>query len=181
MLTVPTILRKHPFYEDQRALRAPDGSLVTIRHHQIVVWVSITQAAPPEFPANARRFPAVLDTGFNDTFLIQEQHLAGWAGLSARDLGMLGLLTVYARRVPLLDADVWLHRNETGHRDRLSLHPPFRLELNSGIGVCPIPINAPRLPLLGMLSLRRANLQLTVDCGKCLITLRTPRRFWFFE
>jgi hypothetical protein len=162
-------------------LRVPGGPVVTIKHHQIIVWVSITEAGLPEFPPDARRLPAVLDTGFNDTFLIQEQHFTARAGLSPQDFEVLDFLSVYGRNVPLLDADVWLHRNQPGHRDWLSSQPPFRLELNSGIGVCPVLANAPRLPLLGILGLRRADLQCFIDCQGCRVSLRTPRRFWFFR
>jgi hypothetical protein len=136
---VPTILRKLPFYEDQRTLRIQGGPAVLIKHHQMIVWVSITQAGLLEFPAEARRFPAVLDPGFNDTFLMQEEHFRDWAGLSAQDSNVLGFLSVYGRHAPLLDADLWLHGNRAGHRDQFALHPPFRLELNSGLGVCPAP------------------------------------------
>jgi hypothetical protein len=99
-------LRKHPFYEDQRTLRVPGGPVVTIKHHQIIVWVSITQAGLAEFPPRAPRFPAVLDTGFNDTFLLQEQQFTAWAGLSAHDFDVLDSLMAYDCQVPMLDADV---------------------------------------------------------------------------
>ena len=49
---VPTILQKLPFYEDQRNLRVPGGPVVIIKHHQIVIWVSITQAGLREFPVD---------------------------------------------------------------------------------------------------------------------------------
>lgn len=177
---MPFILRKLPFFEDQRALRVPDGPVVTIKHHQILVWVSITPPGLPAFPEQARRLPAILDTGFNDTLLIQEEQLRSWGGISPPDLELLDYLTVSGRRIPMVDMDVWLHVNLPGHRDQFASRPPFRLELNTGIAVIPDPTTTPRLPLLGMLALRRAKLHLHVDYEHCRITLRTPRRFWFF-
>ena len=108
-----TVLRRLPFFETSTTALLGNERL-TIKPYQIIVWVSITKAGLPEFPPNARRLPAVLDTGFNDTFLIQEQHFTAWAGLSPQDFEVLEFLSVYGRNVPLLDADVWLHRNQRG-------------------------------------------------------------------
>lgn|SRR5262249_18701725 len=176
---LPTILRDLPFYEDQRTLSIPDGPAITIRHHQIILWVSITPPGLVELPSSARRLPAVLDTGFNDTFLMQEQHFRAWAGQSPHAFDVLESLSVHTHRVPLLDADVWLHCNRAGHRDEFASRLPFRLELSTGIAVSPAVVGAPRLPLLGLLALRRANLHLYLDCERCRVSLRTPRRFWF--
>jgi hypothetical protein len=178
---VPTILRKLPFYEDQRTLRVPGGPAVTIKHHQIILWVSVTRPHAPGLPVNAGRFPAVLDTGFNDNFLLQEEHLVRWAGLAPQDLPQVDFLAAAGQRIPLHDADVWLHPNRPGFRDQFSGAPPFCLELDSGIGVWPSGLpGARRLPLLRLRGLRRADLQLWIDCQKCQVWLRTPRRFWFF-
>ena len=88
---MPAILRKLPFYEAETTLRIPGGPVVPIKHHQIVLWVSVTRPGLSQFPPNARR-----------------------------------------------------------------------------------------LPLLGMLGLRRADLQVFLDCRKCQVWMRTPRRFWLF-
>jgi hypothetical protein len=177
---VTTILRQLPFYEDQSSLRIHGGPAVTIRHHQIDLWVSLSRPGLPSLPPSARRFPAVLDPGFNDTFLIQERHFTDWAALALAEYQALGFLSVHGRRVPLLDADLWLHPNRPGYRDQMASKAPFRVELGTGIGVCPLPLDSPRLPLLGLLGLRRADLQLFLDCRRCRVELKTVRRFWFF-
>jgi hypothetical protein len=54
-------------------------------------------------------------------------------------------------------------------------------QIDSGIAVYPEGTPAvPRLPLLGLRGLRRADLQLHVDCRKCRVDLHTPRPFWPF-
>lgn len=173
-----SILRKLPFYEDSRTLRVPGGPVLTIKHHQIIVWVSITLPEIQEFSPNALRIPAILDIGFNDTFLIREDHFCNWAKLSPTAFAVVDFLSVYGKRAPLIDADLWLHRNVPGTRDQFLAKTPFRLEISSGIAVS----NdlQPRLPLLGMLALRQARLQLQVDFDKCRVNLAPPRRYWFF-
>lgn len=172
------ILRNLPFFEDQRTVRIPEGPVVTLKHHQIMVWVSLTPSELATPPTPLPRFPAILDTGFNDTFLMQEAHLRSWAGLAPDDVTVLDFITVSGRELPLLDADVWIHPNSPGHRDQISRGVPFRLELSTGIGLTPFSMSTPRLPLLGMLALRRAKLHLHVDFESCHISLHSPRRFW---
>jgi hypothetical protein len=81
---VPTILRELPFYPEPTSLRLPGGGTIPVKHDQIIVWVSITRPQAPDLPADALRFPAVLDTGFNDNFLIREEQLTAWAGSGRR-------------------------------------------------------------------------------------------------
>jgi len=178
---VPTILRKLPFYEEQTTLRVPGGPAVAIKHHQIVVWVSLTRPGLSQLPVEARRFPAVLDTGFNGNFLIAEQQVVEWAGIAPQEFQWINFLVADGQPIALRDADVWIHPNQPGFRDQLSAGRPFRLELHDGIGVWPSAIpGARRLPLLGLLGLRRADLQAFLDCWRCRVWLRTPKRFWFF-
>ncbi len=91
---MPTILRQLPFFDRPTPLTVPGGSVLEARHHQVIVWVSVTRPETPELPPHARRFPAVLDTGFNDNFLIREQQLIDWAGLSPQGMPVVGHLRV---------------------------------------------------------------------------------------
>jgi hypothetical protein len=175
------ILHKLPFFSTPTSLQVPRGPLLEIKHDQIIVWTSITRRETLELPPHARRFPTVLDTGFNDNFLIQEQQLVGWAGLATEELPLVDFLVAEGKRLPLRDANVWLYPNRPGFRDQFRAAQPFCLELDTGIAVWPSAVaGGRRLPLLGLRGLRGAELQLGIDFRKCTVSLRTPRRFWFF-
>ena len=104
-----------------------------------------------------------------------------WAGLDPNDLDAIGGVRVAGQRLPLLDANVWLHSNRAGYRDEFADKLPFCIQLDSGIAIYRTgATTAPRLPLLGLRGLCRAELQLRVDCQKCRVSLRTPRQFWLF-
>ena len=53
--------------------------------YQIVVMVSIAANRVIEFPSDAPRFPAVLDTGNNHNFAIRQEHFARWTVLTLRN------------------------------------------------------------------------------------------------
>ncbi len=168
------------FFETHSTVRLPDGP-VTIRPFQIIVWVSLHPMGRPILPENAARFPAILDLGHSHNFSITEFQLSRWAGLSPNSLQVLGSVKITANRLPLLGANIWIHSNRSGERDQFSDQPPFCIPLDSGIALYPHETpHAPRLPLLGLRGLRRANLQLHVDCQHCSVSLRTPKRLWFF-
>jgi hypothetical protein len=177
---MPTILRQFPFFEKHTTAAVPRGS-VTVRPYQIVVWVSLHPMGRPNLPPSAPRFPAVLDLGHSHNFSITGEHLSGWAGFAPGALRTLGSIRIAGRRVPLVAANVWIHGNQVGQRDAFADRPPFCIQLDSGIAVYPEGTPAvPRLPLLGLRGLRRADLQLHVDCRKCLVSLHTARSFWPF-
>jgi hypothetical protein len=177
---VAIILRDLPFFEHPTSLSLPGGAVIGIKHHQIVIWVSVTRPGVVVFPPIARRFPAVLDIGFNDNFLIQEQQLLTWGGMDPAEMPVVEHLIADGRRIPLREATVWIHLNRPGFRDEFTSALPFCLELDTGIGVWPAILpGARRLPLLGLRGLRQGDLQLALDCRRCRVTLRTPRRFWF--
>ncbi len=177
---MPTILRRLPFFETHTRAPVPGGG-VTIRPYQIIVWVSLYPMGRRELPPNAPRFPAILDLGHSHNFSITEEHLLAWAGFAPDTLRTLGSIRIAERRIPLLAANVWMHSNQPGHRDAFASRPPSCIQLDSGIAVYPHGTSSvPRLPLLGLRGLRRANLQLHVDCRKCLVGLHTARPFWPF-
>ena len=73
-----------PFFDESGTVRIPDGPAVDILHNQIILWMSVTPRRAPAdaqaiIPLGVRRFPAVLDFGFNDCFLVNERHLRDWA------------------------------------------------------------------------------------------------------
>jgi len=92
----------------------------------------------------------------------------------------MGKVKISEDTVPLYQADIWLHPNVRGRRNRAAGIEPFRLIPKTIAVYPPNKPNAPRLPLLGLRALRLAGLHLTIDGLRCSVTLRTARRFWFF-
>jgi hypothetical protein len=170
-----SILRRLPFFDTATTLRIPNGPAIDIKHHQIIVWISITLAHLPELSLPCQRIPAVLDIGFNDYLLLREDHLSKWAQVSWQPeiIPPSGRLTVYGTDVPQFDADLWLHPNVPGFRDQFTTAPPFRLEIGTGMAVCPSSMTQLRLPLVGLSTLQRNRLRLFVNGEKKYISLRT--------
>jgi hypothetical protein len=177
---VPTILDRLPYSDRSTTVGLP-GRSVDVKPSQIIVWVSITEIGHGELDAKALRLPVILDTGLSHNFAIREEHLAAWAGFERRYLRKLRDITIGGRVVPLHEAEVWVHSNRVGERDRFADRPPFPLQIESGIAVYPADsLGAPRLPLLGLRALQWSKLRLTIDCERRHMSLRTSQRIWFF-
>ena len=175
---MPTVIRDLPYFETEKSVTVR-GREYPVFSCQIVLWVSVSRKGQDTLDPNTPRFPAVLDTGFTHNFLIQTDQLKSWAGVTPELLKQHGYFRAYGELVPLHAANVWLHPNASGERDQFSDAPPFRVELDSGIGLCPIGMQrAPRLPLLGLRGLDRADLEVLLRRRR--LTLRTARRFWIF-
>jgi hypothetical protein len=82
---MPGIIETLPF-SSRETSETIAGGTVRVMPFQIVLSVSITPKGQERLPADTPRFPAVLDTGFNREFLLQEQHLGEWAGLPPQRL-----------------------------------------------------------------------------------------------
>jgi hypothetical protein len=177
---MPVLLRNLPVYQTRRPATLPNGTVVPVLPYQIVLWASIGRKGQETLDPRTPRFPVVLDPGYNHNFLIQETHLVQWAGWRPEHFAVLAQLQAYGQAVPLRAANVWLHRNRPGQRDAFVERASFCLELDLGIAVCPRGLENPRLPLLGLRALFRAGLMLSLDCQRGYLSLRTPRRFWWF-
>jgi hypothetical protein len=130
--------------------------------YQIVVKVSIAANRVIALPADAPRFPVVLDTGNNHNFAIRREQLARWTGLT---LPKRGLVNVGGRTIPLHAANVWVHPDSGD---------PFRLRMEEGIAVYPPDVaNPARLPILGLRGLVRNNLRIVIDGKKREVTIST--------
>jgi hypothetical protein len=150
--------------------------------NQILVWASLAPVGTLPFDPRTPRFPAVIDTGFTDNFLIHAQQLRDFAGLETVSLTRYSEdLRAHGRRIPIRAANLWIHRNRRAERDTLAGTEPFLLELDRGIGVTGEADGFPRLPLLGARALRQVHAQLLIDCWKCQVSLTTPRRFRFLR
>ncbi len=175
-----SILRKVPIVDRPGTLTLPDGTAVSIKSDQLILWASVTPSGLADFPAATPRFPVVLDTGFNHTLLMTERHLADWATLKTTDLTWIDLLTADGQAIPLRNANVWIHHNQPHSRDPLAGAVPFRLELPEGIGVWPAAIpGARRMPLLGSRALRRGGLHLHVNGRAGWFSMNNNRWLWF--
>src|SRR5262245_52743767 len=142
------ILDRLPISAERTSLRF-GGRYVTIHPSQILVWVSVhlPKVLVPE--GNIPRFPALLDTGNNFGFSLQDRHLRDWAGIDAGLLETLGKVTIEGKVVACLDATIWLYPNIPGRQDPAHGRPPYRLDLDKGIAVyTPDAVPpGPRLPL----------------------------------
>ena len=168
-----TLIRKLPFDEKRSIVRVA-GQEVLILPRQIIVWVSIESPELARIGPDAPRFPAVLDNGYNEDFIIRQEQVLRWTRLPLQRIRAVGLQEVHGQKVPVFPANLWLHRNQPGQRDQFSDRPPVWLPLDEGVAVCPAGMkNAPRLPLLGMRALRRSRLQLHVDFDACHVSIRT--------
>ena len=175
---MPRLLDRTPFASkpDEIVVR---GERVRIRANQIILWVSLTR--PPVKSANpaAIPFPVILDTGHTHSLSMHERHLIEWAGLRPDSLPSRDHVRERGQRVPLYEANTWVHPNVRGTRDELADRPPHLVEASRGIAVYPAG-DFPRLPILGLGAIADNALTLTIDGAKRTATLRTPLRWWPF-
>lgn len=183
------VLASLPYSNASSKILGP-GIQEEVRPFQIVVWVSVTPVECFELPRDAKRFPAILDTGFNDCFAIGPLQLRAFAGLDWKALPCEDEDTRFRDydgvRIPLRRAYLWLHPNSAAERDTMNPdRPAVRLELNDGITVygnkesvatnprC-LDLRAPRLPLIGLRALTEAECELRIDCKNRFVSLDMP-------
>jgi hypothetical protein len=134
--------------------------------------VSLTQEATWE--TRTPVIPALLDTGNNHNFSIQEHHLTRWVGVHAQSLPLLGAMREGIRTPSLRFANDWIHRNRPGRRD-LREGEPFLLHLEEGVAIYPDDgSNYPRLPLLGLRAIIKNKLKLVIDGKRKSVSLSSP-------
>jgi hypothetical protein len=203
---VEQLVEDLPILRDRSEIRIPGGPLVSLGQNQIVLWVSLTPGPLPDefasgsspFPPSLRRFPAILDTGFNGTFLMNERHFRQWglvnpelfprfdrypgmrflrkftadAGLavSQSEAGS-NAKVVSDLEVPYRQAMLWLHRNQSGHRDQIAPVPPTPLFLSPGLAILPANIDDPVIPLIGMRCLISNRLRIIIDSDRATLAM----------
>jgi hypothetical protein len=173
------ILDRLPIPEDRTSLRFGDR-YVTIHANQILVWVSVHLSGVLVPERNIPRFPALLDTGNNFGFSVQDRQLREWAGIDPGLLKVRGNVAIEGKVVARREATVWLYPNVPGRQDTPGGGPPFRLAMSKGIAVYTqdaVP-PGPRLPLLGLPALLENHLDFWLDPERRHITIqsRTWRR-----
>ena len=156
-------------------LRRPDGQLVVcpttgrrlhVYHDQIILWATFTPDSHTPPSPNAVLFPVVLDTGFNDTFLMQQRQVEAW--LTPAFLAGVKLtrheLSVGRERIPCWDLALWIYPNVAGTRDADPAAAPVWIDLPLGVTLTP-PGSAytKEKPLLGLRAVRLNDLSLRID------------------
>ncbi len=175
---MPILLYQMPF-SDKSSEVVIRGERIRVKANQIILWLSLGLPRIDVPAPLAPPFPAILDTGHNYTFSIHERHLHQWAGLQPEMLNALTTIRDRGRRVLLRAANIWVHPNERGSRDRIAEGLPQFIKSNRGIAVYP-GNDFPRLPILGLRAIAENNLLLKVDGPRREATLRTPIHWWPF-
>jgi hypothetical protein len=166
-----TILDRLPI-DDSHYRLGIHGESLKIRPFQIVVQISVSDALT--WSDSAPRIPALLDTGLNHNFSIQEIQLRRWAGIHPGALPAMGTVRDGERTPSLRFANVWIHRNRPGKPD-LRGGRPYLLALDEGIAIYPDDgSNYPRLPLLGLRAIIKNNLKLVIDGKRKYVSVRAP-------
>jgi hypothetical protein len=173
------ILDRLPIAADRASLRF-GNRYVTIHSDQILVWVSVHLPGILVPEGNIPGFPALLDTGNNFGFSLQDRHLRDWAGIDPGLLAVRGEVAIEGKLVPRREATVWLYPNVPGRQDAAGVGPPSRLDMSKGIAVYTQDADppGPRLPLLGLPASLENDLDFWLDPERreVLVQSRTWRR-----
>ena len=178
---MPRILRDPPFGPNPHAtpLPVPGGRTIPYRQDRIIVWVSVAGIDTASLPPDSPRFPAVLDTGFNNVFLISALQLIRWGppGIHAAVFRNGSALSYVGTRLELFDASVWVHPNVPGRIEPDPGEQPFQLSLPNGIAVAPPGTPAEReLPLIGLMAIRFSDLRIEIDGARERVAIIAPDR-----
>jgi hypothetical protein len=184
---MPPIIRDMPWVTDDggEEVRLPDGRLlicpttkrpIRILHDQLIVWASLAPVAQKSLPVGFPVFPLVIDSGFNDSFLMQSRQAVEWMSLA-----ICSRLPIVEHRLPVRDAiipnreaAVWLHPNLPGSRDLDPKGSPVQLNLEFGITLAPPGPYAREKPLLGMRAIRFNKLNIRIDGQVQRVWIDTP-------
>jgi hypothetical protein len=167
------LIDRLPISAVEQTINAPAGGSILIKPLQPIVWISVVPPQIVDLPPTAIRFPAVVDSGFNQTLLIQDQQLRDWAGVDPDSLAVFpGETARYGSQAwSFRIADIWLHPYPAQDST------PFCLETHPGILVVTEHQRMQRLPVLGLRALawNRSALRLEFD-GPTIgsVTLEVP-------
>jgi hypothetical protein len=149
----------------RKEIEVPSGR-IDLRPPKIIVGVSLTLVGEgTSLNQRAIALPAILDTGFNRTFEIDEWHLARWAGLRKEYLNPAAKNNSDdGRKYDLCEARIWLHRTPYEGPQAPRARPPLLLKESRQVRVmASIGKPNPRLPLLGLTALIENQLQVAID------------------
>jgi hypothetical protein len=146
-------------------------------HDQIIVWGSLTPLPAASPPMGFPVFPIVIDTGFNNAFLMQQRQTEVWTppGVFAQFFTNGLSLPIGRDRIPFWDAALWVYPNIPGTCDPDLASRPAWLDLPHGIAFTPSgSAFAKEKPLLGMRAIRFNRLQLRIDGQTQRVWIDTP-------
>ena len=158
-------INRIPVPRAERSIKLPTGDTIALKSLQPIVWISVAPPQVIDLPPTAPRFPAVIDTGFNQTLLIQDWHLEKWAGVKSADLQVFpGEAARYGNQTwPFRLADIWLQPADLGANLPVVDSEAFCLETHPGILVVRESERRQRLPVLGMRALAWNRVRLTLE------------------
>jgi hypothetical protein len=184
---MPPIIVDQPWPPDTgEDLRRPNGQLVVcptlsrplrVYHDQIIVWGTLTRNSFTMPLPSAVLFPIVLDTGFNDAFLMQRRQVEAW--LAPAFLAGASLtgdsLAVGRERILGWDLALWLYHNVPGTRDPDPAASPVWIDLPLGVPLTPPgSASTKEKPLLGLRAIRFNRLTLSIDGQRERVWLDAP-------
>ena len=155
-----------PYFSEKTKVKV-HNEVVEVKAFQIIVWVSVASDATAAWDARVPRLPAILDIGNNHNFAITDAHLLKWAGIHAASLIQLKSMRERGKKVPLVDAGLWLHTDGE----------PFKIRIHEGIAV--YDGDWPRLPILGLRALTENKLQIFIYGDTKRVIIRTPPKWYW--
>lgn len=184
---MPPIIVGQPWSDDvAEDLRQPNGQLVICPttgqplrayHAQIIIWAALT--AHPRKPPTAGTplFPVLLDTGFNETFLMQQRQAEAWLTPAVFAAFKIRGRAFQAGResIPGWDMALWLYPNVPDTRDPDTASTPVPLALPLGVPLTPPgSAHTKEKPLLGLRAIRVNDLSLRIDGRRRRVWLDAP-------
>jgi hypothetical protein len=177
-----SILHRLPYSDSEQPVFIGSESLL-LHPFRILTWVTICPKGDVPYDIRAPLIPAVLDTGFNGFFTINEEQIQRWIGPYPAWCARVRSGDNARGRLDVRSANLWLHRNvpDTTTPSRTK---PQRLEIDEGLMVfrrpVPAPVRDPRpaFPILGLRALDRNGLCFVVDGRKRMAKLIRP--WWCF-
>lgn len=85
---------------------------VPLQRYTPYVWLTVTShdVSRKELGESTRWFPALVDTGTNESLVLHEWHLKEWAGMEMSGLPTRRQINLYGIAMPVFVMDVWLSR-----------------------------------------------------------------------
>jgi hypothetical protein len=151
------------------------ANAVSIAPYRVVVWVSLCDTKNPKKFPNVAQFPAVIDTAFDGSLLLRQEHLVGLRNIDFPRINTTR--TIRGCRVDELRCQGWLYKSNRlfGSADAQRT----LLQFGNGISVLRPPQGSdrdtrPSVPVIGMRALTFSQLKLIVDGNRRTASVVKP-------